>query len=100
MSRNIGSRKCSCGRKIELSDCVTRPLTFEEYINAIGWKDCPYYDEYENLFVAKAICPECSRQYALWLNIYEFRKGGGYDLSWWHSFNDEPCDHCRELYQY
>ena len=104
MSRNRCSTRCCCGYELSLSDCVTRPLSFDEYIKAIGWKECPYESEYSDLIVAKAICPECGRQYAYWLHHESVFQHGGricraHDTSYWHSFNDEPCELCRNQFE-
>lgn len=96
MSRNRLSNKCDCGYELQLSDCVTRPLSIDEYFKAIDhWKGSKYEDEYWDLIIAKAICPHCGRQYAIWLNP---KTSSQLDTSFWHSFDDEPCEMCRNLY--
>ena len=91
MSRNRCSRECDCGYTLKLRNATTRPLEFWEYLRNIGWKDCPYEDEYNALIVCQVQCPQCGRLFALWLNteIYGCKP---YDTSYWYSFNDEPSD--------
>jgi len=95
MSRNRLDNHCVCGRRLTLSDCVTRPLNINEYKKAIDWKGGDY-PECDLWIGSKAICPECGRQYVMWLNN---DSGVFPDTSFWHSFNDEPCDMCREQYR-
>lgn len=94
MSRNRADTKCACGYELNLSDCVTRPLSMDEYAKAIQWAGKYPYD-CDDWVGAKAICPECGRQYMLWIKNNSTHY---LDTSYWHSFNDEPCAACREMY--
>ena len=95
MSRNRCSQQCDCGYQLELRNATTRPMWFHEYMRVIGWKDCPYEDEYQDLIVAQIQCPECGRLYAAWLR---YKYGcHPFDTSYWYSFNDEPGEKDRLL---
>ena len=92
MSRNIGSQCCSiCAGAV----CITseaRPITKGE---AKG-----YFDEFKGMYVAEAQCKSCWAKYLAWVFPATSRKlgyrrrcrEGFYDLSFRHSFNDEPSD--------
>ena len=64
--------------------------------------DCGlYYDEYEGMLVAHAVCEDCEAQYLAWVDERprvrqsgwpaQFTEDGGhFDLSFRSTFNDEP----------
>lgn len=100
MSRNIGQRDCYfCPSHVAL---VEPP-------RAITSEDCGphYFKEYEGMQVANAECPACLAQYLAWVtgpagsNWNSLPRDEGQthvDLSFRHSFNDEPSD--RDLPRY
>jgi len=96
VSRNRCSSQCDCGYQLQLRNATTRPLSFEDYLKAITWDDCPYYTEYEDLIICQVQCPECGTLYAMWIggsHWYDGRHapyGCGLDTSYWYAFNDEP----------
>lgn len=91
MSRNLLSTKCvHCEHKVELLE-EPHPITKEEAGR--------YFDEYEGMIVAKAICPMCLAEYLAWIDETERVKiridrkanyGEVLDLSYYSTFNDEP----------
>ena len=93
MSRNIGIAECDrCGVTPVLSE---RP-------RKITRKDaCKFYEEFEGLIVAHAVCPQCGARYLAWVNEKKRKrksfsprapiKGVGFfDLSYRSTFNEEP----------
>lgn len=89
MSRNIGSTSC----KICLSDVVltgpTRPIQESD-------TGAYLFPNYDGMLVAEAACPKCQAKYLAWVGRSPqatwLRDRGGpfYDLSFHHSFDDEP----------
>lgn len=89
MSRNLCETTCQhCDNVPELVEPV-HPITREEAGR--------YFDEFEGMMVAKAICPCCEAEYLAWLDQSNRRRyprskmyDGIEDLSYYSSFNDEP----------
>jgi hypothetical protein len=92
MSRNLGRTDCYyCQDDVVL---VEAPRAVVE--REVG---APYWDEYRGMTVANAECPSCLAQYLAWVTpapAWTHRDRG--DLSFRHSFNDEPDE--RDLPRY
>lgn len=116
MSRNLCSTTCDyCYAHVKLEESP-RPITKEE---AKG-----YFEEYEGMLVANAICEYCEAKYLAWVDetprlIFRDRDRrykfwgthmvytpqepmpsiGYFDLSFRKSFNDEPAEEDLPKYQ-
>lgn len=99
MSRNIGQTNCYfCEHAVVLVE-APRPISANEYAP---------YDQFVGMTVANAECPACLALYLAWVRpsqaMDEARlghrelRGTHFDLSFRHSFNDEPSD--RDLPRY
>lgn len=99
MSRNLGETNCKfCGRTVVLTE-EPRPITREEGGVHYGARD-GY--SFEGMIVAKARCTACEAPYLAWVSLKacqgynrtwradEVGERGFFDLSHYHSFNDEP----------
>lgn len=87
MSRNLGDTLCAvCHRDVKLCG-EPHPITKEE----AG----PYFDEYNGMVVADAVCPFCDAKYLAWVKRAKWSRGSEdtrpfIDLSFRKAFNDEP----------
>jgi len=99
MSRNLGRTDCYyCHDDVVL---VEAPRAVVE--RDVG---APYWDEYRGMTVADAECPSCLAQYLAWVtpapswSDYHRDRGDSthFDLSFRHSFDDEPDE--RDLPRY
>ena len=107
MTTNFCSNECYCGNILELKHCISRPMKFVEYLEERGISSTYTY-EYINLIGAKAQCPVCKRIYFMWICFEQYDNNLNRtvhhspipDLSFWHTFNDEPCYdvHCTMCY--
>jgi hypothetical protein len=98
MSRNLGRVDCYfCGHDVELTE-PPREVTEREV--------APYWGDYKGMVVANAECPVCLALYLAWVGpppggrrtMEQQMSATHYDLSFRHSFNDEPSD--RDLPRY
>jgi len=95
MSRNLCSQVCvHCEHPVVLCEKV-RPITKGDAGH--------YFDEFEGVLVANALCPMCDAKYLAWMDTsahdrkYGCRErrsvdGIPVDLSYRSTFNDEPGD--------
>ena len=96
MSKNRGTTTCKCGYELQLRNATTRPMTFREYMKAIGGDEDSYNCEFDTLIVCQVQCPRCGILYAMWIGGYCYsditKQIIPYylDTSYWYSFNDEP----------
>ena len=109
MSRNLCQDYCDgCGTTLSFENATSRPMLFKEYADRIGMSSINYRMEYSRLVCCKAECPECKRVYLMWIS-YEYYSdilqrlethSPLPDLSYWHTFNDEPCyqEDCKLCY--
>jgi hypothetical protein len=96
VSRNLCSTTCAfCDGKVRLNE-PARPITQEE---AGG-----YFREFEGMLVARSACVDCEAPYLAWVDMRtcvgsphagrrDAQSSGErthFDLSHYHSFNDEP----------
>jgi hypothetical protein len=94
MSRNLLSKECvHCGDSVKITSPI-RPITKEQ----AG----VYYDEFEGMLVASAMCPSCFAEYLAWIDtttcVNPIHRAHGeraewgsvLDLSYLRSFDDEP----------
>lgn len=87
MSRNLGDTCCEiCHDTVELCG-ETHPITREE----AG----PYFDEYDGMLVADAVCTRCDAKYLAWVKRKKWSRAADdtrpfEDLSFRKAFNDEP----------
>jgi len=91
MSRNLCVTTCvHCGNTPELVE-IPHVITKEE--------SHVYFEEYEGMIVAKAVCPSCEAEYLAWVDESKrkhYAREKRYpiieDLSYYSSFNDEAGD--------
>ncbi len=90
MSRNLCRTECHGSVTLEETP---RPITHKEAGT--------YFEEFEGMLVADAICPHCRTKYLAWVDESPRIRGGGrrtpeyggiIDLSFRSTFNDEPGD--------
>jgi hypothetical protein len=98
MSRNLGRTDCYyCGHDVVLTE-KPRPVTGDEV--GVYWRD------FQGMAVTNAECPACLALYLAWVSpppgarrtMEQQTSATHYDLSFRHSFNDEPSD--RDLPRY
>ncbi len=96
MSRNLNETTCYfCHHELVMTG---EPRLFD-YTKSV------YYEEYRAMTVRDAECPVCLAQYLAWVHPGKGNRptqssdfATHYDLSFRHSFNDEPSD--RDLPRY
>lgn len=90
MSRNLGTTTCNfCYSEVVLLEAARPPTK----------KEVGAYTEYLTALFARAECPVCLAQYFAWCSINtEVSQDNIKDLSFYHSFNDEPDE--RDLPRY
>ena len=102
MSRNLGRTDCYyCGHDVVLVE-IPRPATSGEV--GAYWNE--FRNEFQGMTVARAECPACLALYLAWVSpppegrrtLEQQTSATHYDLSFRHSFNDEPSD--RDLPRY
>lgn len=76
MSRNLCTSQC-CGRILRLSDLRGKPVEFRQY------------GSYSPQMGVRWDCPLCGEAYFAY--IHQREKSFVIDLSYWTTYNDEPC---------
>jgi len=99
MSRNLGRTNCYyCGHDVVLVEEPRRATSRDVGSN--------FWAEFQGMTVASAECPACLALYLAWVSpppegrrtLEQQTSATHYDLSFRHSFNDEPSD--RDLPRY
>ncbi len=95
MSRNLGETSCHfCDHPVVMTG---EPRPFD-------YTSSEWFEEFKTLTVRDAECPVCLAQYLAWVSQVatlpqpRLCNGTHFDLSFRHSFNDEPSD--RDMPRY
>ena len=102
------SRNCAGGTNCQVCD---GHVLHEEAERPIARKEAgPYFEEYEGMLVANAHCRDCEAKYLAWVRgpkswTYghmawsNYTPNGHVDLSYRSTFNDEPGEADKPVYE-